>query len=398
MHVIIPTTEYEGLLKTGGLGDAIFGLANALSKRDGFKVSVIIPNYKHLNDEGFEHIGEFEIKNPDMTIDEDIDKLKGNFLYRKLRDVDVYLIENDFYFCRDNIHMYDDEIMRWAFFSRGIYELIVQKSLNPDVVQTNDYHQGFVASIFKEKIPDINCKFVDSIHNAYFHNIHQFDSYNPRALFEYYLGFKWEYDDVDILKWAVSTADYVITVSPDYADTIKDPNSEFGAGLHDLYREKDVVGFLNGLDASVYDRQSDDFESFLKVKQKAKEELQNKFNLKVDKDIPLFGYVCRLSDQKGSYIVYEDLPSIVENAQLVVLGEGDEKCNEKFDELNGKLENYVAVIDFDVELSKLIYMASDFFLMPSWFEPCGIGQLIALYHATLPIVTNVGGLTATCVI
>ena len=97
MHLIICSTEYEGLFKNGGLGDAIFGLANAFARRDDVEITVILPNYKKLNDNGFKEIGEFEIKNKNMTINADINKLKGKFLYKKLRGVNVYLIENDYY-------------------------------------------------------------------------------------------------------------------------------------------------------------------------------------------------------------------------------------------------------------------------------------------------------------
>ena len=395
MHLIIGTTEYEGLFKNGGLGDAIFGLANAFAKRDDFEISIILPNYKKLKDDGFKDIGEFEIKNKNMTINADSNKLKGKFLYKKLKGVNAYLIENDYYFYRDSIHNQNDEIVRWAFFCRGIYELIIQKSLNPDIIQTNDYHEGFVTSICKANENDLNCKYVVSIHNAFIRNIYKYNEDNPKDLFEYYLGFKWEDDQVDMLECSVSTADYVLTVSPDYAESIKDPNSNISAGLQDLYREKNVIGFLNGLDASIYDRYSNNFNSFLKVKEKSKLELQKKLNLKVDKDIPLFSYICRISEQKGSPIVYDNLENIVNDGQFVLLGIGTEECNIKFGELNGKLDNYVACIYFDTELAKEIYLASDFFLMPSYFEPCGIAQLIALYYATLPIVTNIGGLKET---
>ena len=391
MHLIIGTTEYEGLFKNGGLGDAIFGLANAFAKRDDFEISIILPNYKKLKDDGFKDIGEFEIKNKNMTINADSNKLKGKFLYKKLKGVNAYLIENDYYFYRDSIHNQNDEIVRWAFFFFFFYELIIQKSLNPDIIQTNDYHEGFVTSICKANENDLNCKYVVSIHNAFIRNIYKFNEDNPKDLFE----FKWEDDQVDMLECSVSTADYVLTVSPDYAESIKDPNSNISAGLQDLYREKNVIGFLNGLDTSIYDRYSNNFNSFLKVKEKSKLELQKKLNLKVDKDIPLFSYICRISEQKGSPIVYDNLENIVNDGQFVLLGIGTEECNIKFSELNGKLDNYVACIYFDTELAKEIYLASDFFLMPSYFEPCGIAQLIALYYATLPIVTNIGGLKET---
>ncbi|WP_407433148.1 glycogen synthase [Methanobrevibacter sp.] len=389
MNIAIASTEFESIIKTGGLGDAIYGISNALSKYDEFNVCVILPNFKNVDDKDFKNIGQFKIANSKITADEDLEKIGGNFLFKKIGNIDVYLIDNEYYFNREKLYGYDDDLLRWSFFSRSIYELIKQESINPDIIHTNDYHEGLLSFISKNK-GDMNCKHVVSIHNAYFQGHYQFNETNSKSLFEYYIDDNWDEDDINLLRVSVFNADYVLTVSPDYAESIKYTN--FGEGLEDLYCEKNAVGFLNGLDTSTYDRLSDDFESFVKVKEKYKLKLQERFNLKVDKDIPLFAYICRLSYQKGSHIILEAIKDIVENGQLIVLGTGDEGYDEQYAELNGKLDNYIAIIDFDSQLANEIYIASDMFLMPSFFEPCGISQLISQYHACLPIVTNVGGL------
>lgn len=211
----------------------------------------------------------------------------------------------------------------------------------------------------------MNCKHVVSIHNAYFQGHYQFNESNSKSLFEYYIDDNCDKEDINLLRVSVFNADYVLTVSPDYAESIKYTN--FGEGLQDLFCEKNAVGFLNGVDTKIYDRLSDDFESFLKVKEKYKLKLQKRFNLKVDKDIPLFAYICRLTYQKGSHIVLEVINDIVEDSQLIILGTGDEGYDEQYEELNGKLDNYIAIIDFDSQLANEIYIASDMFLMPSFF-------------------------------
>lgn len=389
MNIVLAATEFENIIKTGGLGDAIYGISNALSKHDEFDVHVILPNYKNVDDEDFENIGCFEFENSNITTNVKSDLIGGKLLYKKIGKINVYLIDNDFYFNRENIYGYDDDLMRWTFFSRSINELIKEESLNPDILHINDYHEGLASYIYKNKFSS-NCKHIISVHNAYFQGHYQFNDLNPKSLFNFYIDGNWDEDDINLLKVGVSTADNVLTVSTDYAESIK--YTKFGNGLQDLYCEKNVMGFINGLDTDMYCRNSDDFESFLKIKKNFKMELQKKFNLKVDKNIPLIAYICRIGIQKGSNIVYEVTKSFVDDAQFVILGTGLEEYEEKFKSLNDELDNYHAVIDFDSKLANEIYIASDMFLMPSFFEPCGTSQLIAQYYASLPIVTNVGGL------
>ena len=394
MNIILASTEFEGIIKTGGLGDAIHGMSNALSKHDDFEVYTILPNYKNIDSTDFENIGQFKIINSKFTYDIDSKKICGNFLYKKFDNINVYLIDNDFYFNRKELYGYDDDLLRWSFFSRSIYELINQKSLNPDIIHTNDYHEGLVSYLCKNK-GDISSKHIISIHNAYFQGQYEFNESNPKSLFEYYIDDNWDGEDINMLKEAVSNADDVVTVSPDYAESIK--HTSLGEGLQDLYCEKNAVGFINGMDLSIYDRQSDDFESFLNVKKKFKSDLQKRFGLEVNSDIPLVAYICRLGVQKGSNIIYDAIHDIVDVGQLIVLGTGVEEFEDKYAALNDKLDNYVAIIDFDSKLASEIYMASDMFLMPSCFEPCGTSQLIAQYHSSLPIVTNIGGLKDTVI-
>lgn len=394
MNIIYVTSEFEGIIKTGGLGDVIQGLSNTLSKYDEFEVYTILPNYKNIDSSDFENIGQFTISSSKFGSDEDSKKISGNFLYKKIDNVNVYLIDNDFYFNRSELYGYDDDLLRWSFFSRSIYELIKEQSLNPDIIHINDYHGGLVSHICKNK-RDISAKHVVSIHNAYFQGHFEFSESNPKSLFEYYIDDNWPGEDVNMLKVAVSNADNVVTVSPDYAESIKHTN--FGNGLQELYCEKNTVGFINGIDLSIYDRQSDDFESLLKVKKKYKSNLQKKLGLTVNSDIPLFAYICRLGVQKGSNILYDAINDIVDDGQLIVLGTGVEEFEEEYASLNDQLDNYVAIIDFDSKLANEIYIASDMFLMPSCFEPCGISQLIAQYYSSIPLVTNTGGLKDTVI-
>lgn len=394
MKVVIPTTEFEGLLKTGGLGDAIYGLSHGLAKLDGYEVSIIIPNYEKLDSSDFEKIDEITIENQNMSTDEGIEKLKFDVLYKKSGNVNMYVVDNEYYFNRSEIHGYDDDYLRWGFFSRAIYEIIRQEELDPDIVHINDYHEGMVPFLFKTHVPDCKSQFILIVHNAYFQGYYEFSSQEEQSLFGYYMGCEWKDNYVHFLKEVVLDVDKILTVSPDYAEAMQ---VDQGNGLEDIYKEKGVEGYINGLDVSIHDREADDFESFLDVKDKYKLKLQKRFNMKEDTDIPLITYICRLGVQKGSNIVFDSIDEFIDDAQFILLGTGVEEFEEKFSSLNGKLDNYYAVIDFDSDLARELYIGSDIFLMPSCFEPCGIAQLIAQHFASLPIVTNVGGLKDTVI-
>ena len=395
MKVLITSTEFEELIKTGGLGDAVSGICHSLAKLEDFEVDFIIPNYMHLDDTNFEKITAISIKNDNEDsefINENSEKLKADILYQKIDDINVYLIDNDYYFDRPEIYGYDDDLLRWTFFSRAIYELALQENLNPDVIHTNDYHEGLVFNLFKNQ--NYNAKFVISIHNSYFQGYYEITS-EIRELFEHYINSTWQSDDINLLRESILDADRIITVSKDYAEDIQ--TSRQGNGLEDIYKQKGVLGFVNGLDLSIHDRETDDFKDFLSVKEKYKLKLQKRFSLKEDAEIPLITYICRLGIQKGSNIVHDSLNNFIEDSQFILLGTGVEEFEEKFSSLNGNSDNYHAVIDFDSELARELYIASDIFLMPSCFEPCGIAQLIAQHYACLPIVSDVGGLKETVI-
>ena len=387
MKIIMASTEFEGLLKTGGLGDAVTGICHSLSKFDDIEVDAIIPNYGNLDSSSFEKIG--EISFDDSRFSKDL--TSANILYKKINNTNVYLIDNDYYFNRENIYGYDDDLLRWAFICRFIYELIIQKDLNPDIVHTNDYHEGLVAYIFKNSNLNPLPKFVLTVHNAYFQGYYEFQSDEEKSLFEHYINSPWPEDNINLLKESVLKSDEVLTVSPHYAEGMKE--EKWGNGLEDLYLEKGIKGFINGLDTSIHDREADNFEDYLNVKKEYKARIQEKFDLKIDEDIPLITYICRLGIQKGSDIVYESLNNFIDQSQFIVLGTGVEEFEDKFS--NFKHENFHAIIDFDSELARELYIASDIFLMPSCFEPCGISQLIALHYSSIPIVTNIGGLKET---
>ena len=403
MDILITATEAEGFIKTGGLGDFISGLAIALSQNN-VGVKVVLPNYKNLNSNNFEKIASFDITNPDdfnpvnpVLIENFKDKIRCDVLHSKLYGADFYFIDNDYYFNRENIYGYDDDYLRFAFFSRAIKELIELKNWETQIVHINDYHEGVLPLILNNSNSESlkNLKTLLSIHNLYFQGYFEFSSELDYDLFNYYLGFKWESkSSINFLKEAITYSDKIITVSPSYAENIK--TKKFGNGLDELLREKSVCGFINGINMDLYPRNSD-FESFLKEKSVIKHKIQNKFGLKEDLNTPLLIVIGRVGIQKGSHLILEILKDLISENQLILLGTGVPEIEEKFKKLNEEYSNFVGIIDFDESLAKELYMGGDIFLMPSCFEPCGISQLIAMHYANIPIVYNTGGLKDTII-
>ena len=403
MDILIVATEAEGFIKTGGLGDFISGLAIALSQNN-VGVKVVLPNYKNLNSNNFEKIASFDITNPDdfnpvnpVLIENFKDRIRCDVLHSKLYGADFYFIDNDYYFNRENIYGYDDDYLRFAFFSRAIKELIELKNWETQIVHMNDYHEGVLPLILNNANSESlkNLKTLLSIHNLYFQGYFEFSSELDYDLFNYYLGFKWESkSSINFLKEAITYSDKIITVSPSYAENIK--TKKFGNGLDELLCEKSVCGFVNGINMDLYPRNSD-FESFLKEKSVIKHKIQNKFGLKEDLNIPLIIVIGRIGVQKGSPLILKILKDLILENQMILLGTGVPEIEEKFKKLNEEYSNFVGIIDFDESLAKELYMGGDIFLMPSCFEPCGISQLIAMHYANIPIVYNTGGLKDTII-
>ncbi len=403
MDILIVATEAEGFIKTGGLGDFISGLAIALSQNN-VGVKVVLPNYKNLNSNNFEKIASFDITNPDdfnpvnpVLIENFKDKIRCDVLHSKLYGADFYFIDNDYYFNRENIYGYDDDYLRFAFFSRAIKELIELKNWETQIVHMNDYHEGVLPLILNNANSESlkNLKTLLSIHNLYFQGYFEFSSELDYDLFNYYLGFKWESkSSINFLKEAITYSDKIITVSPSYAENIK--TKKFGNGLDELLCEKSVCGFVNGINMDLYPRNSD-FESFLKEKSVIKHKIQNKFGLKEDLNTPLIIVIGRIGVQKGSPLILKILKDLILENQMILLGTGVPEIEEKFKKLNEEYSNFVGIIDFDESLAKELYMGGDIFLMPSCFEPCGISQLIAMHYANIPIVYNTGGLKDTII-
>ena len=405
MKILFVAAEGAPFSKTGGLGDVIGALPKSLVKA-GHEVAVILPYYDMV-----------EAKFGDQI--EDVLQFEVYVGWRRqfcgikktvLNGVTFYFIDNQYYFFRGHVYGDFDDGERFAFFQLAALEAMERIGFIPDVLHAHDYHTAMIPFLLKEKYRWIqayqNIKTVLTIHNLEFQG--QFSEGMLWDLFR--VGFERYADGTvrwnDCLNWmkaGILYADRVSTVSPSYAHEIMTP--EFGCGLDQILRMESgkLSGIVNGIDTDIYNPETDPLldyhfnKSDLSGKAQSKAKLQEKLGLPVRPDVPMIGIVSRLTRQKGFDVVVEGLHRMLqEDVQIVLLGTGDPGFEEAFSWFGQVFPDKLSAnITFDVKLAQEIYAASDIFLMPSRFEPCGLSQMMAMRYGTLPLVNEVGGLRDT---
>ena len=407
MKILFAASESDPFIKTGGLGDVIGALPVALKNLSN-DVRVIIPKYKDIKEEiktKLKYIDSFRVNVGWRN------QYCGIFEY-DYEGVKFYLLDNEYYFKRSGLYGYYDDGEKFAFFSRAVLEFLKHIEWTPDIVHCNDWQAAMIPVLHKlEYIKDEkfkNIKTVLSIHNLFFKGM-----FSPEILPELF-GFDYEPFNnrslehngaVSFLKGGINYSDKVLTVSKSYSDEIKTP--EYGEGLDGLlrYREYLLEGIVNGIDYKEYNPETDKYinsnYSFETIENKYinKELLQKELNLSVNKETPMIGLVSRLTHQKGCDLIVKMLDKLLEeDVQVVILGTGDYIYEESFKSFTNKFKDKISVnIRFSNDLAHKIYASSDMFLMPSLFEPCGLGQLIALRYGCIPIVRETGGLKDTII-
>lgn len=398
MKIVMCASEVVPFAKTGGLADVLGSLPLAL-EQTGHDVSVIMPGYPVVRTA----------------------KVKG---YRAcMRDVSrvtigkkckVYFVNHDFYFNRPGLYGdgngdYSDNLDRFSFFSRRALEIIKALKVKPDIVHCHDWQTGLVPVYLKSLYASDpffkKTRSVITIHNIGYQGIFHKEEFPKLGLdWGYFTMDRLEfYDTINLLKGGIVFSDVINTVSPTYSREIL--TEQFGFGLEGVLcnRKTDVYGILNGLDYSVWDPAKDEFiaqtysVSDRGPKAASKRALQRFCGFAAKKTVPVIGIVSRLAQQKGFDIFSQIAEQVCAmDVQMVVLGSGDAKYQRMFEMLEQRFPGRVSVhTGFDDPLAHKIYAGSDLFLMPSYYEPCGLGQMIALKYGTLPIVYKTGGLADT---
>ncbi len=409
-RILFTASECTPIAKVGGLGDVIGALPKALRKQ-GIDARIIIPRYEHISRPSLSRVVRTTVRWG--RISENITLYKTS-----LGRVPVYLIDNPTYLSRGPIYADRsafvssvNELSRFLFFSRSVAELLPKLGWKPSLIHCHDWHTAIIPTLLSLFSPEPSPRTLLTIHNLA--NQGSFPATRVlsflgitkrRAQSLPSLAARDRYGNINLLQQGILTADRINTVSPTYAKEIL--TKAYGEGLErDLRkRKRDLNGILNGIDTDRFNPRTDRalaarFTAKTAAIKKTinKKSLQKELGIISSASVPLFGIVSRLTDQKGIELIIHAVPRLVKKGgQFVFLGQGARELEEGLKDLISQFPERVAgTIGFDAALAQRIYAGSDFFLMPSRFEPCGLGQMIAMRYGSIPIVRKVGGLADT---
>jgi starch synthase len=407
LKILMAASEASPYAKTGGLADVLGSLPSALIEQ-GADVRVIMPKYKTIPEKLCEEIS----YRCHIHVDLGWRHLYCGIEQAQYRGVTYYFIDNEYYFKRDGLYGYDDDCERFAFFCKAVLAAIPSLDFIPDVLHCHDWQAGMIPVLLEAQYRKMDLyrgiASVFTIHNLRYQGIYGIENFKEWfSLSDYYFtNDKLEfYNAASFMKGGLTYSHKLTTVSETYAQEIKSPfYGEHMEGLLNA-RSKDLCGIVNGIDYEEFNPKKDSLiaqtfsKSNLTGKAVNKASLQKELGLTVREDIPVIGLISRLVDQKGLDLIACVLEEILnEEVQLIILGTGDRKYEDLFKEASRSHPGKVSSnIRFDNGLAHKIYAASDLFLMPSLFEPCGLGQLISLRYGTLPIVRETGGLKDTVI-
>ena len=413
MKIVHVASELFPYVKTGGLADAVGSLAGMLADNS-HEVSVFLPGYRGALEHKHAANAQRRLR---LKIEMGNQFLSGDVrVFSPRPNLNVHLICREEFFDRrapygNGERDYEDNADRFIFFCKGVVETLRLADLQADVVHAHDWQAALVPLMVRDAERrhgvTLAMRTIFTIHNIAFQGVF------PRTVFgrtnlpeelnsvdglEYY-------EQISFMKAGLLFSDRVTTVSPRYAQEIQTP--EFGCGLEGVVqtRAEDLVGLLNGVDTAVWSPASDELlpvrysAGNMAGKQACRAELLKRCGMEPDFAGPVFGIVARLTEQKGVDLVLANQDFFVkENCRLVILGSGERRYEEALRALVAMSGGKVSMTaKLDEAMSHLIEAGSDFFLMPSLFEPCGLNQMYSQIYGTVPIVSRVGGLADTVI-
>ena len=402
MRVAVLSSEAVPFSKTGGLADVAGALPKFL-KQQGADASLITPLYQQTK---HETVGNLAIE--DLNIDWRGSNYRCSVYFSDAGGAPSFLIHAPEMFFRSSIYGFREDYLRYAFFSKAALALIKRLGNPPDIIHLNDWHTGFAAVEIADKRrldPFFkNIRTVFSIHNLAYQGM-----FGAEELWKLGFGEEWQQNAflqnnaANAMKAGLAASDWLSTVSRGYARETQ--TSEQGNGLDWLLRERSdrYIGILNGVDYEEWNPAKDkniaaNFDlNDLAGKRKCKQDLLSTFGLLQDLERPLFGWVSRLTPQKGvSLLQAVAFEMVMSGAYFVALGSGSEEYENFLQALRDFAPRQVGVYrGYSEPLAHKIEAGADMFLMPSQFEPCGLNQMYSLRYGTVPIVRATGGLDDT---
>ena len=406
-RVLFVSSEAHPFVKTGGLADVAGSLPKALWDM-GYDIAIALPLYREIFRSKFplQKLADIEVSGEEIK--------KGSLYGSHLnKEIPAFLISQKDYFDRENLYGdekgdYPDNAERFSFFCQALLLSLPKIGWKPEIIHCNDWQTAliclylkffFCQNPFYRKIGTLF-----TIHNLAYQGIFAREKLRALGLGEEFLeSNRLEFHGkINTMKAGLTCADVISTVSPTYSREIQTP--EYGFGLDGVVRERknDLYGILNGIDYQIWDPCQD--EALVsnyswecpQGKEGNKKALQKENNLPLT-NVPLVGLISRLTAQKGLDLIAEGINELMQlPLQLVILGRGDYPYTRMCEQIARKFPRKTGIhIDFDPAMARRIYAGADLFLMPSRYEPCGLGQMIGLRYGTIPVVRKTGGLADT---
>ncbi|MDD4219283.1 MAG: glycogen/starch synthase [Sphaerochaetaceae bacterium] len=407
MKIMMVSSEAVPFSKSGGLADVASSLSIALSVLDN-DVRLVIPNYGSTDDSLFTTLPQAT----EIMIGGKFEKVR--FKQLAYQGITVYLIDHPWFSKRRGIYgdtsytPYGDNLLRYTLFAKASLALCKELDWVPQILHCHDWTAGFLPSLAKEDSENTFNKttVVFTIHNLAYQGVYPRLDLLLTALPIKATSLEGKGVDqrANMLKTALEDADLLTTVSPTYAREIQ--QEEHGCGLHRLLksRTKELFGILNGIDTEEWNPENDRFlDTHFSIedlggKAVLKEKMQKRFGLPVAPKVPVIAMISRIADQKGFVELCQGTPCALEQivtdfpVQILIIGTGDKALEEKLTMLAELHDNLSVNLIFSNEAAHLVEAGSDFFLMPSRYEPCGLNQMYSLRYGTIPIARRTGGL------
>lgn len=403
MRILMVTAEANPFVKTGGLADVVY----ALSKEEvifGHEVAIVLPLYGLMRNQQTHPMR--QVLQLDIALG--WRHQTANIYQTFVEGITYYFIDNEYYFAREGIYGYPDDIERFAFFTLAVVAMLKALAKPFDLIHLHDWQPGMLPVVIRENERHEplfkNVRFVLTIHNPAFQGM-----FAPSSLPDYF-GLSEELytngavrfqGQASSLKAAIIYCDKITTVSPTHAQELLTKEGAKGLDSVITFRQADFSGILNGIDYDEFNPRTDLYIAanytgrwLERNKLLCKNDLIARFNLQNPDHQPVFGLVSRLTWQKGLELYLPAMRKVLERGGLVVaLGSGEYLYEQALEKLRAEFPTKVGIyIGYNNKLAHQIYAGSDFFVMPSLFEPCGSGQMIAQRYGTLPIVRFTGGL------
>lgn len=403
MKIAIAASEAAPYSKTGGLGDVMQALPAELARIPDNEICVFLPYYKKVKNDASvetEYLTSFSVHLSWRQQHVGIFRLKS-----RKKKLQIYFIDNEYYFGRDGIYGFYDDGERYAYFSKAVLAAMNWLQFYPQIVHCHDWQTAlipiYLEAEFRSSFPDTRTVF--TIHNVEYQGKAEqrfFD--DVIALDEYWRGVCTYDGCVNVMKGAIVTANMVTTVSDTYAEELKYPY--YAHGLSGILAAKGqwLRGITNGIDTDVYDPASDKalVKNFTAKtfadKQENKRALQKELGLE-QTDAPILAMVTRLAAHKGIDLLCYIIRRLLQrDLSLVIVGTGEAKFERTLQQISAEYPGKMSMnLRFDPALASRVYAGADMYLMPSKSEPCGLSQLIAMHYGTVPIVNETGGLKDT---